>query len=606
MNPAEAAAAVIVDELLRAGVVDIVIAPGHRSAPLAVAAAAAEAAGDCTLHVRTDERAAGFLAVGLARTSGLAVPVICTSGTAVANLLPAVAEADADGLPLVLVTADRPAELQGVAANQTIDQVGIFGARVRRTTLMEAPHWFDGAVRYWRSATSQLVNAATDVAAPGPVHLDIALRAPLLGGEFDETRAGDLDGRPFGLPWTVDARLLSVAAISLDSLLEQLGHQPRPLRGAVIVGHLAAGEPYCSEAVALAEALNWPLLSEPSGNAHDAGTLIAHAPLLCHDAELRAALQPEVVVTVGRVGLHRGVNALVAACGLHIAVDPGPARTPTDPMRSADVVVSAVPASAEQCRAPEEWIAMWLRADDAAADAIAATVAQMPFCGPAAVRAVWEAIPPDGLLLAAASWPVRFLDSYAGARDDPPWVIGNRGASGIDGLISTAWGAAVAHQRPPTPWVQAAAGLTDELAAPGGVAVALVGDLAALYDITGLIAPPDEPRPDLVVVVLDNDGGGIFSALEPAQADYQDYFERVFGTPTGQDLTAWTAAAGVPTVAVSSAVELSDALAQCLDSAGVQVIVCQVGTRAAEADATALLTDRAVSAARATLNGDAR
>ena len=601
MNPAEAACAVIVDELLRAGVVDFVLAPGHRSAPLAVAVAAAAAVGDCTLHVRTDERVAGFLALGLTRASGRPVAIVCTSGSAVANLVPAVTEADADGLPLVLVTADRPAELLGVAANQTIDQVGIFGSRVRRITALEAPHWHNGAVRYWRSATSQIVNAAVDVTDPGPVHLNVALRAPLLGGEMDAEPPFSLDGRPNGLPWTVDARLVSVAAVSLHSLLEQMGYEPRPLRGAVVVGHLAIGEPYSSEAIALAESLDWPLLSEPSGNARGAGSSIVHGPLLCEDPTLRETLQPEVVVTVGRLGLHRGVNAMIAAAELHIAVDPAPARTPTDPLRSADVVVSAVPAPDDSCRAPEGWSGLWLTADDAAGEVITQELAGGPFCGPVAVRSVWDNTPSDGLLLAAASWPVRFLDSYVAHRSDPPWVIGNRGASGIDGLISTAWGAGLAHQRQPTVWAQAVGGLVEEYAQAGGTAVALLGDLAALYDATGLIAPPGEPRPDLVVVVLDNDGGGIFSALEPAQTEYREHFERVFGTPTGQDIAGWAAAAGVDTVRVDSLEALEAALARTIAAGGVQVIVCDVGTRESEAAVVARLRQAVAVAAASAL-----
>lgn len=601
MNPAEAAAAIVVDEFLRAGVVDFVLAPGHRSAPLAVAVAAAADAGDCVLHVRTDERVAGFLALGLCRASGRPVVVVCTSGSAVANLLPAVTEADADGLPLILVTADRPAELLGVGANQTIDQVGIFGSRVRRFTALEAPHWHSAAVRYWRSATSQIVNAATDVVDPGPAHLNVALRAPLLSGESDAEPPYELDGRPNGLPWTVDARLVSVAAVSLHSLLEQMGYEPRPLRGVVLVGHLAIGEPYASEAVALADALDWPLLSEPSGNARGAGTSILHGPLLTADPDVRAALQPEVVVTVGRLGLHRGVNAMVSAADLHIAVDPSPARNPTDPLRSADVVVSAVPAADDTCRAPEGWSDAWLAADDAADEAIAQLLAGQPLCGPVAVRTVWDGTPADGLLLAAASWPVRFLDSYAAARADAPWVIGNRGASGIDGLISTAWGAALAHQRPPTAWVQAAGELVEEYAQPGGTAVALLGDLATLYDITGLIASPLEPQPDLVVVVLDNDGGGIFSALEPAGTAYREYFERVFGTPTGQDIVAWASAAGVPAVRVGDLEGLTAEFQRAIAAGGVQVIVCDVGSRESEAEVVAALQAAVSDAARSAL-----
>lgn len=614
MNPAEAAGAVIIDELLRAGVSDIVVAPGHRSAPLAVAAAAAAAAGDCTLHVRTDERVAGFLALGLARVSRLPVPVICTSGSAVANLLPAVTEADADGVPLVLVTADRPAELMSVGANQTIEQVGIFGSRVRSTTALEAPHWFDGAVRYWRSATSLAVNTATDVADPGPVHLNVALRAPLLGGDVepDAAAAATLEGRPGGLPWTVDARMVSVASVSLDALMAHLGYEPDGVRGLVVVGHLAEGEPYCSEAIALAESLGWPLLSEPSGNAHDGGTTLAHGPLLAQSPRWREVMRPEVVVTVGRVGLHRGVNTLIADARVHIAVDTKPARTPTDPQRSADLMVAAVPASADSCRAPQDWLSTWLAADDAVAVQVAAAVDSAALSGPAATRLVWQSLPADALLLAAASWPVRFLDSYAPLREDPPWVIGNRGASGIDGLLATAWGAAVAHQRPAVDVLGAEVLAVDEsgLAAAGAVeqpaggpAVALVGDLAALYDFTGLLAPPDEPRPDLTVVVLDNDGGGIFSALEPAGPQYEEYFERVFGTAMGQDIAGLAAAAGVASAEVTTADQLADALTEAMSAGGVRVIRCLVGSRSEEAALVQRISQAAEQAVVEVLGG---
>ena len=596
MNPAEAAGAVIIDELLRAGVRDIVLAPGHRSAPLAVAAAAAAEAGDCTLHVRTDERVAGFLALGLARVSRLAVPVICTSGSAVANLLPAVTEADADGIPLVLVTADRPAELQGVGANQTIEQLGIFGSRVRATAAIEAPDWHDGAVRHWRSATSLSLNAATDIADPGPVHLNVALRAPLLGGAIDadelpESAAVALEGRPDGLPWTVDARMVSVASLSIDALLAHLGVAPDGVRGLVVVGHLTDGEPFCSEAIALAEALDWPLISEPSGNAHDGGTALAHGPLVVQSQRWRESMRPDVVVTVGRVGLHRAVNSLLADAGVHIAVDTRPARTPTDPQRSANLVVAAVPAAAESCRAPQDWLATWLAADDAVASQIVAALPTEPLSGPVVARLVWQSLAADGLLLAAASWPVRFLDSYAPLREDPPAVIGNRGASGIDGLLATAWGAAVAHQREVPSELLGGEGAGESEfagtqvlgATSGGPAVALVGDLAALYDFTGLLAPPGEPRPNLTVVVIDNDGGGIFSALEPAGAQYAEYFERVFGTAMGQDIAGLADAAGIASMTVTTADDLVAALESAYEAGGVRVIRCVVGSRTEEA-----------------------
>lgn len=605
MNPAEAAAAVIIDELIRGGVRDFVVSPGQRSASLAIAAATAAADGACSLHVRIDERSAGFLAVGIARVSRAPVAVLCTSGTAVANLLPAVAEADASDLPMVLLTSDRPPELLGVGANQTLDQVGIFGPRVRATVALEAPAWRPGVARYWRSSVSQAVNAATDPVATGPVQLNVALRDPVIGGAFaaPELSSADeaaLGGRPAGLPWTLDARLTSVAGLSIDSLLEQLDRRPGPMRGMVVLGDIPGGEPYPSEATLLAESLNWPLICEPTGNARDCGTFLAHGALLAAVPVFLAANTPDVVVTVGRVGLTRAINQLIMAADLHIAVDPRPARTPVDPTRTAAAAVSAVPAPADSCRAPEEWAGEWLQADDLAEDLIAEAAAESPDSGVAAVRALWDALPADGLVLAGASWPVRLLNSYAGLRDDPPLVIGNRGVSGIDGLLSTAWGAAVAFQREPTPWDEALAALDEEGAgpAPGGPAYALIGDLTMLHDIGGLTVPPGEPAPVLTYVVLDNDGGGIFSGLEAAAPAYAEHFERVLGTPTGRDLVAAAEAAGWPARRVAGAAGLAEAVAE--PGEGVRFVICDVLPRVQEQT----LHDELAARLAARLRGD--
>ena len=590
MNPAEAAAAVILDEFLRVGGRDVVLAPGQRSAPLAVAAASAAADGDCVLHVRIDERSAAFLALGLTRAGGTPVLLMTTSGSAVANLAPAVWEADASDLPLVVVTADRPPELLGVGANQAADQVRVFQDRVRWEGQLEAPSWRPGVVRYWRSTASQALNAATDAVSPGPVHLNVALREPLLGGAAgdvgdvgDAMVPDDLGGRPGGLPWTLDARMTSVASVAIDSLLEALGRPVEPTRGAVVVGDLAAGEPFASEAATLADSLNWPLLSEPSGNAHDSGTAVAHGPLLAGVASWRAAHQPDVVVTVGRVGLTRSVNALIDAADLHIAVDPRPARTPLDPLRSADLVASAVPAPAEPVRAADDWIDGWLAADDVAEEVVRRALAAPqapPLSGIGVARAVWQAMASDEVLLAGASWPVRFLDGYAPLRALPPWVIGNRGLSGIDGLVSTALGAALAWQR-----VDDGA----ERGTAGGRAVALLGDLAFLHDSNGLLVPADEPAPRLDIVVIDNDGGGIFAGLESSGGDYAQHFERVFGTPQGRDLVAVAEAMGVPATRVSDLGGLLAALSapsapseRPTGSEGLRVIVARVGSRPQE------------------------
>ena len=589
MNTAVAAAGVILDELLRCGVTDVVLSPGSRSAPLALAAAEAEREGVLQLHVRVDERSAGYTALGLSRTTGAPTVVVCTSGTAVANLLPAVIEAEASDVPLIIVTADRPPELRGVGANQTIAQPGIFGGYLRAELDLETPIARVGVGRYWRSSVSQLVAAATSAMDPGPVHLNVPLRAPLVAtslpaDDFDWDR--ETAGRSAGLPWTLDGRLVSVAGLALDSVLEQLGRRPGPLRGVVVVGDLPTGEPYPSEATILAESMNWPLLCEPSGNAHDGGTVIAHGSVLLAAPGFLDTHTPDVVVTVGRVGLSRAVDALIASAAVHIAVDPRAARSPLDPLRTADVVVSAVPAPAEACRADDAWTADWLHADDTAEECIGAELAAAPFSGPAAAREVWTTIGDTGLLVVGSSWSARHVDALMPVEPMPPLVLANRGVSGIDGLVSTAWGAALGYQRPGSPWDEALDLLSDpgnDAVLNGGPAVALIGDLAFLYDGNGMLVPPGERRPDLVIVVVDNDGGGIFSMLEQAEPDFAEDFERVFGTPTGRDCAALAAAAQVPCVTVTSLAEFSSALAAGIAAGGVKVIVAAVGDRASEA-----------------------
>ena len=306
--------------------------------------------------------------------------------------------------------------------------------------------------------------------------------------------------------------------------------------------------------------------------------MVMHGSWLLAVPEFAASHVPDIVVTVGRVGLSRPVNALIAAAGLHIAVDPRPARTPVDPMRTAALVVSAVPAPAESCVAPDAWLDEWLAADEQAEAAIAAALPGCGFCGVAVARLVWEVTPPNGLLFAAASWPVRFLDAASGYRDDPPWVLGNRGTSGIDGLVATAWGAALAHQRPLSAFDEAMAALDVEEGPPqvGGPVVALLGDLAFRHDGNGLLAPASERRPDLTYVVIDNDGGGIFSDLEGAHPAYAGHFERVFGTPMPGDLAGYAQAAGIQVQAVTSLADLSETLAE---AQGTRVLLCSVGSR---------------------------
>ena len=519
MNPATALARVLADELVRCGVTEAVIAPGSRSGPLALALLQQPG---LRLHVRIDERSAAFLALGLAAASGRCVPVVCTSGTAAAAFHPAVVEADAAGVGLLVLTADRPPELRGTGASQTIDQLGLYGRAVRMFTEVGAPEAVPGQVAYWRS----LVGRAVAVCAEGPVHLNVALREPLLPDDSG-TWPESLDGRAGGAPWV---SLRPGAPAPAPDLADVLGDEV-PERGAVVVGD---GAPDPAAAVALAEACGWPVFAEPTSGARRGANAILGYPLLLADPDY-AVLAPDLVVTVGRPGLSRSLLAWVRGAARQIVVDTHPRWA--DPTRTAELVLRAVPHAA---RPPGPWLRRWQEASATAGAAIDAVLDDAhELTEPGIARTLGRALPVGSLLVTGPSRAARDLELCLPPRDDLR-VLGNRGTNGIDGVVSTAVGAALAHQ-----------------AAGGGAAAALLGDLTYLYDRNGLVLGPDEPRPDLTFVVVDNDGGGIFSMLPQAGVTG---FERVFGTPHSLDLVADAVAAGVPARSVSSAAELESAL----------------------------------------------
>ena len=643
MNPSTAQGLVLVDELVRCGVTDVVLSPGSRSTPLALAVAAADAAGRLRLHVRIDERSAGFLALGLAQVSGRAVAIVTTSGTAATNLLPALTEAAYAGVPLIALTADRPPELRGTGSNQTIDQVRLYDSAVRWSHDLGVAEARPGQAGYWRSVMDRAVDVAIEGSDPGPVHVNVPLRAPLVpdgDGDWLEPLGLipddlDPDDLPELFPRTVDGRLSLSAAQPLDEVLAPFGaddpamidllrsltdddevvlsdveidlatarfaadedededdegeHEEGegpgvvPARGVVVVGHGPDVE-QGDAAIALAEACGWPLVGEPTGNARSGDTTLTHGPLLLADDEFAESHLPDVVVVVGTVGLERSVLRLLTRAPIVVTVDPRVAARRPDPTGNTTVHVAEVPEPPDDYAAYDDsWLDSWLAADALARAAVERTLdATDSLTGPDVARTVWDVLGPDHLLLAASSWPVRHLGSFARVRDsaDSPLVVGNRGASGIDGLVSTAWGAALAHQGAQTSLLEDEDGVLSVVTTHGGTAYALLGDLAFLHDHNGLLAGPDEPRPDLVYVVVDNDGGGIFSQLEPAG---EPHFERVFGTPHGLDLVAVATAAGVPATRVTDVAALVHTLDEVTAAGGVHVVVAEVGDRAAEA-----------------------
>jgi len=479
----------IVDELIRGGVTDAVLCPGSRNAPFAFALQAADAAGRLRLHVRIDERGAGFLAIGLARGSGRPVPVCTTSGTAVANLHPAVLEASHAGVPLIALTADRPAELVGTGASQTVDQTGIFGGAVRLAVT--------GATddRRLRAQVCRVLAAATGV-WPGPVHLNVSFTEPLVPDD-DVWPAG----RPGGAPWTVAPPSVQVAP-------------PLPLDPAAPTLVLAGtGDP-------LPHYAGLPVVAEPGSAAWSEG--LRTGSWLIEEP----ALRPAQVVVAGRPTLHRSVQQLLADPDVAVYALAG-----AGPWTDVPATVRAVGALPRMAPDPG-WLAMWTAADRAAAAALDGALDAGP--APAGLRLAREllaALPAGAALTIGSSNPVRDVALAARPRSGIT-VLTNRGAAGIDGTVSAAAGLALAH---------------------GGLGYALIGDLTLLHDVTGLVTGPDEPRPDLTIVVLNDRGGGIFNLLEQGAPEHSRAFERIFGTPHTVDLAALCSAVGIPHTAVAPA-----------------------------------------------------
>ena len=547
MNPSTAFATVLTDELIRCGLREAVVAPGSRSAPLAMALYAAAAGGRLRLHVRVDERSASFLALGLAKASGVPVAVVCTSGTAAAHFHAAVIEADESAVPVLVLTADRPPELRGTGANQTIDQIKLYGGAVRWFGETGVPEDRPGQGEYWRSLASRAYALAAGLGGglPGPVHLNLPLRDPLVPDAADEPLPEALAGRPDGAPWT---------RVSADRGLADTGGSGRPgleldwtERGVVVCGDGTADP---AGAVALAAQAGWPLLAEPSSGARHGPAALGAYQYLLDCAEFMAEHRPAVIVSAGRAGLTRGQLALLrgpagpagpAAGWRHVVLTQGPGRW-SDPARSATAVADRVVLRGAPADPATGWFRSW-QAADAAARAVAdkALAADGQLSEPLLARDVAAALPAGALLWVASSLPARDLDRHLAPRADLR-VLASRGASGIDGMISSAMGAALAHQ-----------------SAGGGPAAALLGDLAAVHDAAGLMLGPDEPVPDLCLIIVNNDGGGIFSTLE--QAAFPGPFERVFGTPHGTDFAALATAAGLPYSRLASAADLPAVLA---------------------------------------------
>ncbi|WP_100500494.1 2-succinyl-5-enolpyruvyl-6-hydroxy-3-cyclohexene-1-carboxylic-acid synthase [Geodermatophilus chilensis] len=569
MNPSTALARVLVDELARGGVTDAVVAPGSRSAPVALALADAERDGRLTLHVRIDERTAAFLALGLAKASGRPVPVLTTSGTATAHLHAAVLEADAAGVPLLALTADRPPELRDTGANQTIAQPGLYGGAVRAAVDVGVPEAGreEAQNRYWRSLVAKALLVARGALSgdPGPVHLNLPFREPLLPEDADVSTVGPWAGRPDGAPWTDGSRATLVQRTDVG-----------PPRTLVVVGDVP---PVLGRAAAeLAAAQGWPVVAEPSSGAWSAS--VRGGALLLGVPGWLAAHRPERVLVVGRPTLSRPVSALLADPAVRVETvsaaprwpDAGRSTTWVGGLPAPRVAPGGTPPTADRA-----WRGAWCAAADRVGAAVDGLLDALPgLTAGLLARDLIAALPEGALLVLGSSTPVRDVDRLAVPRAGLT-VLANRGVAGIDGTVSTAVGAALVHSRGHFRGKRRA--------------FALLGDLTLLHDLQGLLVGEGEPRPDLTLVVPDNDGGGIFAQLEPGQPRYEAGYRRVFGTPHGRDLVAVAEALGWPADRVSSSAGLRDALA----AGGPRVVV--VGTdQRAEAELAAALRSAATEA----------
>ncbi|WP_109506468.1 2-succinyl-5-enolpyruvyl-6-hydroxy-3-cyclohexene-1-carboxylic-acid synthase [Nocardioides speluncae] len=515
-NPSTRLARAVIGALIEAGVREVVLAPGSRNAPLAFAAYDAAQRGLLRLHTRVDERTAGYLAVGMTKV-GARAAVMCTSGTAVANLHPAVLEAAHAGLPLVVVTADRPASLRGTGANQTTDQVEIFGAMARFADLAS-----DEVVE--RGALASVVETIDR-----PVHLNVQFTPPLVPD----------------LPWHHSPEVVST------SIAAQPARPPGVLlaRGPRTV--VVAGDDAGPAARVLAERGGWPLLAEPTSGARTGrNALRTYRLLLGTDL----GKQVERVVVAGHPTLSRPVTGLLERADVEVLSLRTRGIWPDRPFEATEHDAIDVEGDPDD----PAWLEAWHAADADLGRRIDELLAAEPDLTPHVVAgAVSRAVPPGGLLLVGASSPIRDLDLMTVPYQvgDRRKLIANRGLAGIDGTLSSAIGAALGRSH-------------------GTRNLALVGDVTFLHDANGLILGPDEARPDLTIVVVNDDGGSIFSMLEQGDPAYADRFDKLFGTPHGVDLASLCAATRTPHWQVDSIPELEHALAN--PNGGIEVVEARV------------------------------
>jgi 2-succinyl-5-enolpyruvyl-6-hydroxy-3-cyclohexene-1-carboxylate synthase len=544
-NRNTALASAFAEELARCGVRHAILSPGSRSTPLALAL---WRQAEIETTVIVDERSAAFFALGAAQASGAPVVILCTSGTAAANFHPAICEADHAAVPLLVLTADRPPELRGVGAGQAIDQLKLYGSSVRWFCEVGTHEADDDGLLHYRSTACRAFAAARGEPCPGPVHLNFPLREPLAPlpqdgavTATDPLARNGRDSRPLTAVTPID---MEPSQFLLD---EVAGHIAEADIGVIVAGRQL--DPELREPlVHLARAAGFPILAEPTSQLrcgpHDRAYVITTYDLLLRDERFRETASPDLVLRFGEMPTSKPLRSWLADSGAdQIVVDPFGGWN--EPTRKAAAILRADPtelAAGWAARLGEDRPApaMWLEAERAAREAIEAELSDADALTEPSLQLALGAAYGDGeLVYTASSMPIRDQEAFLPATDADVTFLCNRGANGIDGLISSGIGAAHATGKPTT---------------------IVTGDLGLLHDVGGLVALRDVSTP-VRIVVIDNDGGGIFHFLPQEQALDGDEFEALLGTPRGVDVSKAAALFDLPHRSLALVTELSDALA---------------------------------------------
>ncbi|MBU1865625.1 MAG: 2-succinyl-5-enolpyruvyl-6-hydroxy-3-cyclohexene-1-carboxylic-acid synthase [Actinobacteria bacterium] len=526
--------------LAELGVAHAAVSPGSRNTPMSMTLAAEGRIHDWSHH---DERSASFFALGIGKASGVPALVACTSGTAAAEIHPAVIEARYGRVPLIIVTADRPSDLWETGSPQTIDQRGIYGSAPLWSHDLDIPGPGEAAPGFPAALAARMVAGA--VGGPGPVHLNLRFREPLVPLEGIPASEGPVPRFDLGI------------AVPDEAAIERMAAALEGKRGVMIVG--PQHDPrVAAPAAAAAAGLGFPILPDPQSGLlagdHDRSMVVASAAALA-EAGLLDHLAPEAVLRIGPPALSKSIAEWLAThpgiYQMHLDQDGwlDPGASVSRAVRADPAATLSALAAAVRRPAPAGWMDAWRAADLAAGKAIRRAIGDLPFpTEPGIAAVVGDAIPPGSLLYVASSMPIRDVSLTFTATGRPIRIASNRGANGIDGFLSSSLGAAAVWQGP---------------------VVALTGDLSALHDLTALATAAAEHLP-ITIVIVDNDGGGIFHFLR--QAGFPDVFERHFGTPHGLDLVTAARALGVAATLVEDAGALRSAVSRVPDAPGVVVV----------------------------------